>query len=55
MYHVAIPTNVSLLSLCSKRRNRAAGLQRMTNKFEAFEMLFLHVKKKIDQNNCMIK
>ena len=32
LYHVAIPTHVSLLSLSntSKRRSRAAGLQRMT-------------------------
>ena len=30
LYHVAIPTDVSLLSL-SRRRSRAAALQRMTN------------------------
>ena len=30
LYHVAIPTDVSLLSL-SRRRSRAAGLQRMTS------------------------
>ena len=29
LYHVAIPTDVSLLSL-SRRQSRAAGLQRMT-------------------------
>ena len=32
LYHVAIPTDVSLLSL-SGRQSRAAGLQRMTNRF----------------------
>ena len=30
LYHVAIPTDVSLLSLTSRRQSRAAGLQRMT-------------------------
>ena len=30
LYHVAIPTDVSLLSL-SRRQSRAAGLQRMTS------------------------
>ena len=30
LYHVAIPTDVSLLSLSSRRRSRAAGLQGMS-------------------------
>ena len=30
LYYVAIPTDVSLLSLGNKRRSRVAGLQRMT-------------------------
>ena len=30
LYHVAIPTDVSLLSLSGRRQSRAAGLQRMT-------------------------
>ena len=30
LYHVAIPTDVSLLSLSNRRQSHAAGLQRMT-------------------------
>ena len=36
LYHVAIPTDVSLLFL-SRRQSRAAGLQRMTILYPTFE------------------
>ena len=45
LYHVAIPTDVSLLSLSgalsstSRRRSRAAGLQRMTSLFVIMIMI----------------
>ena len=39
LYHVAIPTDVSLLSL-SRRQSRAAGLQRMTR---IVDMCFIYL------------
>ena len=39
LYHVAIHTDVSLLSLCSRRRSRAAGLQRMSTSHRSSEAL----------------
>ena len=38
LYHVAIPTDVSLLSLSGRRQSRAAGLQRMTRGTLVFKL-----------------
>ena len=56
LYHVAIPTDVSLLSLSSRRQSRAAGLQRMTtcgyvkNFAKIFQARFHRLKLKIERN-----